>query len=373
MARKFLNGVTFSNLTSNGFLKTSGSNGTVVVDTNTYQPANDDLTAIAALTGTGYLRRTGTNTWTLDASPSGSSEVQIDQKGGTSSTYGTLTGNINGTNTDFTVSAGAYATGKLTVEINGQLQTQGTNEDWVELVPSSGTFRFNTPPPVGSVVTAIYGRTAAPASAVAWGNISGNVTSQTDIYPAIRDANQSEFLLIRQALGSIVKEETIPLESAANSSLNLVSQRAYYQSLFVSSAMTATGVLMNMSSVGNYTGNNVNAVALYSYLAGTLTKIAETANIADLWKTARQSIPFGASVSLSRGLYFFGILYCSSSESVAPKLRTPNTNTISMDEVFDFTNAAKVSGFRGSQTSLPSTESMSNITSQKELIYMGLY
>lgn len=38
---------------------TSGSSGT-------YQPIDGDLTAIAALTGTGYLKRTGTDTWALD-------------------------------------------------------------------------------------------------------------------------------------------------------------------------------------------------------------------------------------------------------------------------------------------------------------------
>lgn len=35
-------------------------------DLGSYQPVDDDLTAIAGLTGTGILTRTGTNTWSLD-------------------------------------------------------------------------------------------------------------------------------------------------------------------------------------------------------------------------------------------------------------------------------------------------------------------
>ena len=47
----------------------TGSTGTTVSlgnHTHSYQPVDGDLTAIAAISGTGYLRRTGVDTWTLD-------------------------------------------------------------------------------------------------------------------------------------------------------------------------------------------------------------------------------------------------------------------------------------------------------------------
>lgn len=43
---------TLSNLTSNGFVKTSGGGGTLSVDTGSYQPLDSDLTTIAGLTAT---------------------------------------------------------------------------------------------------------------------------------------------------------------------------------------------------------------------------------------------------------------------------------------------------------------------------------
>lgn len=82
----------------------------------------------------------------------------IDQAGGDSDTYGILIGNIDDSNTDFTVSQGSYLSGTLTTFLNGQLQTQGVTPsgDWIESVPASGIFTFNTAPLVGDIVTVMY-------------------------------------------------------------------------------------------------------------------------------------------------------------------------------------------------------------------------
>lgn len=45
---------------------TSGATVALGNHTHSYQPVDGDLTAIAAVSGTGYLRRTGVDTWTLD-------------------------------------------------------------------------------------------------------------------------------------------------------------------------------------------------------------------------------------------------------------------------------------------------------------------
>jgi hypothetical protein len=92
----------------------------------------------------------------------GGTPVQIDQSSGDYETYGILSGAINDSNTDFTVSLGVYVSGNLMVYRNGKLQTQGINEDWVEVDPTIGTFRMNTAPtttPFVDVITAIYGMT----------------------------------------------------------------------------------------------------------------------------------------------------------------------------------------------------------------------
>lgn len=80
----------------------------------------------------------------------------VDQSGGTGDTHGALSGDVNGANTTYTVSKGEYISGTLKVYLNGQLQIQGSSEDWVENTPASGTFDFNTAPQTGDQITAVY-------------------------------------------------------------------------------------------------------------------------------------------------------------------------------------------------------------------------
>ena len=94
--------------------------------------------------------------WELFVQGAGSSATQIDCSGGTSDTYGVLSGSVNSSNTRYTVSLSAYTSGKLKVWLNGQLQTQGSSEDWVETTPASGTFDFNTAPATGDIITVEY-------------------------------------------------------------------------------------------------------------------------------------------------------------------------------------------------------------------------
>ena len=125
--------------------------------------ANNAVTN-AKIAGTGTRNSTtfyrGDGTFAVPPGAGGSgnyfNDEQIDQSGGTSDTYGALAGTINGTNRVFTVSTGVYQTGTLTAYLNGQLQTQGSGQDWVETTPASGTFTFAMAPPTGSEITVVY-------------------------------------------------------------------------------------------------------------------------------------------------------------------------------------------------------------------------
>jgi hypothetical protein len=92
-----------------------------------------------------------------DISPNSGTEY-VDQSGGTGDTYGVLVGDIDGNNTQFTVSRGSYISGRLKVYRNGQLQVQGTTTtgNWVETTPASGTFDFNTAPATGDEIMVVY-------------------------------------------------------------------------------------------------------------------------------------------------------------------------------------------------------------------------
>jgi hypothetical protein len=87
----------------------------------------------------------------------GTNSSQIDSSSGTSDSYGVLTGDINGVNKTFYVSASSYISGSLQVYLNGQLLTQGGLEDWSEGVIASGEFMLNIDAPiVGDIVIASY-------------------------------------------------------------------------------------------------------------------------------------------------------------------------------------------------------------------------
>jgi len=129
---------------------------------------------------------------------------QIDQSGGTSDTYGVLAGARDGANVEFTVSAGAYESGSLSVYLNGQLQTQGTAEDWHEATPASGTFHFTTAPEATDEITVIYGG----------GNVLGPATNTANFIPQWNGAdsktlkNGLELVTTVDATGSDVKLAT---------------------------------------------------------------------------------------------------------------------------------------------------------------------
>ena len=94
---------------------------------------------------------------------SGSGVLQIDQTPD-NGTFGLLAGDVDGVNDTYTVSLGAYAAGKLQVYLNGLIQLQGASDDYVELVPGSGTFQFNTPPATNDIITVVYSGSAGGGS-----------------------------------------------------------------------------------------------------------------------------------------------------------------------------------------------------------------
>lgn len=97
-----------------------------------------------------------TDKWDLFVEGIGGNSVQVDSSGGTSDTYGVLGGLVNSSNKVYTVSLGSYISGSLRVYLNGQLQTQGSSEDWTETTPASGTFTFATAPTTGDIIIVMY-------------------------------------------------------------------------------------------------------------------------------------------------------------------------------------------------------------------------
>jgi hypothetical protein len=80
----------------------------------------------------------------------------VDQSGSMVKTYGTISGSISGTRQEFTVSKSKFDSGTLLVYLNGQLQTQGSENDWVETSASLGVFTFVTAPVIGDNIICHY-------------------------------------------------------------------------------------------------------------------------------------------------------------------------------------------------------------------------
>jgi len=141
----------------------TGSNISTGTFTEYFRVASGGAISATSLAGTGTRMVVASSTGALSTQTIPSSgtvnnfnTTKNDQTPASGSTYGTLAGSVNGSNTVFTVSNGSYVAGSLKVVLNGQDQSQGASYDFVETTPASGTFTFNVAPPTGSIVQASY-------------------------------------------------------------------------------------------------------------------------------------------------------------------------------------------------------------------------
>lgn len=137
-----------------------------------------------------------------------------------------------------------------------------------------------------------------------------------------------------------------------------------------------TGFKWYQGTAGNFTGNNYNGIAIYSYSGGTLNLIDSTTRLEAVWKGASntwQSKALNSTQVLTPGIYFVCMIYSSSAQTTAPAVGgTPafgNAASVTMD----FTNSAKMAGTKTSTTIPPSTIAMSTISTVANTVYVALY
>jgi len=212
----------------------------------------------------------------------------------------------------------------------------------------------------------------------AWGSITGTLSSQTDLQTALNTANDDDHIKIVQALGGDTKYECLGANRFLHSTgvgLTLTDNRQYFIAIYVAKAETITGVQFLMNTQGNFTGDQTNSLALYSYSGGTMTKVAETANDANIWKNAASSfvsVPFSSSYSADVGIYFISILYNSSAQTTAPAIAgIGSTNTAFLTA--NYTNSAKANSFINTQNSHGATVLMSAVSATTNQPYCALY
>jgi len=149
-----------------------------------------------------------------------------------------------------------------------------------------------------------------------------------------------------------------------------------YCAIYINKRTTLTGAVFFSAVQGNFTANNTNSIGLYSYSGGTITKIAETANDGNIWKNTSNTwvqVPFSSTVTVAPGLYFIAACYSSSSQTTAPSIGRGNIMLSGAQNSPLTTNSFKLYSFRTGQTTLPSTESMSNLSNLATPFYIAVY
>lgn len=220
--------------------------------------------------------------------------------------------------------------------------------------------------PPASVSDAAYDST--------WDGITIVAPSKNSVWDANFETNDT--IKAYQALGSVIKAETLGLSLPllANGSA-LADNTARYMAVYIPRAMTVTGVKWYQVLQGNYTADQNNYVALYSYSGGTMTQVAISTNDGNIWKAATGTVAsaaFTAPYAANPGIYFVGALYNNSAAVTNPNLGSFLLNASAMG-AGDFTNSARLSANVATQNTLPATQLMSGTTGNIIELWFGLY
>lgn len=183
--------------------------------------------------------------------------------------------------------------------------------------------------------------------------------------------------LILQSLGAaIICESMGRTRSDAVQNNALVDGTAYYIAVYIPFAQNVTGVGWIQSVQGNYTADNNNVVGLYTYSAGTITRVAISANDGNLWKGASNTIQkraFTSTYSASAGIHFIGFIYNSSAQVTAPSIAAYNNQINSVAFNNDFVSSMKASGTVATQTNIATSVTGAGLTQNAQQMYVFLY
>lgn len=198
------------------------------------------------------------------------------------------------------------------------------------------------------------------------------------IQDQLNSAKTDNFPLGVQAMGGGMKAEAFGTNLVtATGSTALTDGQARYQAVYLPTAQTLNGLKFFIRTQGNFTGDNNNRVALYSYSGGTLTQVATSANDEAIWKAASNTYTtasFTAPYAAAAGLYFVGFIYNNSAQVTAPALgHMPNMGNAAMGSP-DLTNSTFISMFLSSQSNIATTtQATSGLTATATVYYFYLY
>lgn len=207
--------------------------------------------------------------------------------------------------------------------------------------------------------------------AVTSGKLDSSVS--TDIANGLINDNN---LRILKALGSDIKGLPFgPLIPIASLSFALGDGYAYFSPIYIPTAATITGLRMVQFTNGDYTADNTNQVGLYTFSAGTATKVAESSNNGNLWKAGANAYinaDLSSPYSAAAGCYYVGVMYNSSAQTTQPRLAVGGTFLTSGISTFG-TTGVRLSWNQGPNTSLQSTYDVTAAFNNNAIFWVVAY
>lgn len=207
------------------------------------------------------------------------------------------------------------------------------------------------------------------------GTQSANDNSTKAASTAYIDNRYANEVSVYRTLGAPYIAEVVGTTMATmTQNVALTDGTAYLAAIPLPTA-TITGFRFYSSIQGNFTADNENSIALYSLSGSTLTRVAISANDANIWKQAGSSMRsavFGTPYAATKGTYYIALLYNSSGQTAAPaigagaNLNSANTN------FGDFTTDVKMFGTVAA-TALGTTIAMSTVTASNQKFYIAAY
>lgn len=213
---------------------------------------------------------------------------------------------------------------------------------------------------VSALVLALTGSTGVTQTA---SDNSTKLATTAMVQSAIVANTADYWIPIQKAMGSIILAQSFPAINIVTTP-GLGSQSMIFQAIYLNKAQTLTGVKWYQATAFAGTGNQYNGFGLYSYSAGTLTLVASSTNDANIWKQTSNTYgtkAFSGTYSAAAGIYFIGILYCSSAVTTSPQWGGGNTALSGAQTALDFTNSVAFVSSLSTVTALPTTQAASGL------------
>lgn len=216
--------------------------------------------------------------------------------------------------------------------------------------------------------------------AASWGSITGTLNSQTDLTQGIFTYGKNNFINIELSMGANTLFESHGLSRQnITATTALIDGTRYYVPIHVGYAATITGIRFWQGIKGVYTADNSNEVQIYTYnsATGVYTEVATTGDVPTLWSAGSANswldVPLTTPYSATKQTYFVGFIWNATGSPTAPTLGIYPSLINAAIHSNGYSNSGKTNGFRSAQTSMPTSESGSDITAFATQIHAALY